>query len=192
MSKTIYLEGGGDSKELHARCREGFRKLLERCGFQGRMPRLVACGGRQATFEDFQTAHGRRDVSDFVAMLIDSEETPVAPLSPWQHLRDRDAWTRPADAVDDQVLLMVTCMETWIMTDRAALDDHYGNKLQKSALPPSTNPEKLSRERRPGEAHPRDSQLLQRLPKRQAFFRSACQTRSGSAEEASQKLRPVV
>ncbi len=79
-------------------------------------------------------------------MLIDSEETPVAPLSPWQHLRDRDAWTRPADAVDDQVLLMVTCMETWIMTDRAALDDHYGNKLQKSALPPSTNPEKLSRD----------------------------------------------
>ena len=30
MKKVIYLEGGGDSKELHTRCREGFRKLLEK------------------------------------------------------------------------------------------------------------------------------------------------------------------
>ena len=35
VSASIYLEGGGDSKELHIRCREGFRKLLENCGFQG-------------------------------------------------------------------------------------------------------------------------------------------------------------
>ncbi len=40
MSATIFLEGGGDSKELHIRCREGFRQLLEKCGFKGRMPRL--------------------------------------------------------------------------------------------------------------------------------------------------------
>jgi len=110
------------------------------------MPRLVSCGGRQATFEDFVTAHGRSGGSEFVAMLIDSEEPPADPLSPWQHLRDRDGWGKPADAGDDQVLLMVTCMETWIITDRAALDDHYGNKLQKSALPPLTNPEKLTRD----------------------------------------------
>ena len=28
---TIYLEGGGDSNQLKIRCREGFRKLLEKC-----------------------------------------------------------------------------------------------------------------------------------------------------------------
>ena len=43
-SSVIYLEGGGESKELHSRCREGFRKLLEKNGFKGNMPRLVACG----------------------------------------------------------------------------------------------------------------------------------------------------
>ena len=30
---------------------------------------------------------------------------------------------------------MTTCMETWIVTDRATLAKHYGSKLQKSALP---------------------------------------------------------
>ena len=56
MNARLYIEGGGDSKQLHTRCREGFRKLLERCGFGGRMPRLVACGGRNSTFDDFSTA----------------------------------------------------------------------------------------------------------------------------------------
>ena len=28
MRITIYIEGGGDSKELHTRCREGFRRLF--------------------------------------------------------------------------------------------------------------------------------------------------------------------
>jgi hypothetical protein len=42
VSSTIYLEGGGDSREGQIRCREGFRKLLERCSYKKRMPRLVA------------------------------------------------------------------------------------------------------------------------------------------------------
>ena len=50
MSAKIYIEGGGDSKELRIRCREGFRRLLDQCGFTGRMPKLIACGGRDATF----------------------------------------------------------------------------------------------------------------------------------------------
>lgn len=32
----LFVEGGGDSKELQARCREGFKKLLENSGFAGR------------------------------------------------------------------------------------------------------------------------------------------------------------
>ncbi|MDZ7618662.1 MAG: DUF4276 family protein [Patescibacteria group bacterium] len=135
MSTRIYLEGGGDSKELHARCREGFRRLLERCGFRGRMPRLVACGSRGATFQDFATAHAVIGRNHYVAMLIDSED-PVADIErPWAHLKNRDGWDQPPDADDDQVLLMTTCMETWIVSDRQTLRDHYGACLQESALP---------------------------------------------------------
>ncbi len=135
MSAKICLEGGGDSKELHIRCREGFRKLLEKCGFSGRMPRLVASGGRTATYDDFRTCHAARRQGDYVAMLIDSEEPVVDIEATWAHLRDRDGWPRPDQAGDEQVLLMTTCMETWIVCDRDTLRQHYGSRLQVSALP---------------------------------------------------------
>jgi len=131
----IYLEGGGDSKELHTRCREGFAKLLTRMGFTGRMPRLVACGGRGAAYDDFRTAMQGRAPSAWVGLWVDSEE-PMADLeAAWEHLGNQDRWDRPAGASDDDVLLMVTCMETWLVADRDALAKHYGPKLHAKALP---------------------------------------------------------
>lgn len=144
MNKTIYLEGGGDSKDLHTLCRKGFRKLIENCGFTGYMPRLVACGGRDSAFDDFKIAHANKSNSDYVAMLIDSED-PLTDSDAWEHLKERDGWNRPLDSEDDQVLFMTTCMETWIVADRDALTKHYGSKLQKSALPPLVDLESRSR-----------------------------------------------
>ncbi len=141
-----YIEGGGDSKELHTRCREGFRRLLEKCGFSGRMPRLVACGGRGATFDDFSTAQAHAGDGDYVAMLVDSEE-PVADIEEtWRHLKSRDGWEQPDGAVNEQVLLMTTCMETWIASDRQTLQEHFGSCLQDNALPSLTNMESRPRE----------------------------------------------
>lgn len=146
MSSILYLEGGGDSKELHARCREGFRRLLERCGYseQKRMPRLVACGGRDAAFDDFTSAHSG-GMADFIAIWLDSEDALPDLEKAWTHLKVRDGWDRPAEANDDQVLFMTTCMETWLVTDRPALTEHYKNKLQDSALPPLNDLEKRDR-----------------------------------------------
>ena len=135
MKVTVYLEGGGDSKELHTRCREGFRKLLERCGFVGKMPKLVACGGRSQTFRDFRTAHRIYAQGSIALMLIDSEDPMVDIETTWTHLEARDGWEKPENAADDQVLMMTTCMETWIVADRAALKSHYGQNLQESGLP---------------------------------------------------------
>jgi len=145
VSARIYLEGGGDSKDLRSRCRKGFRKLLESCGFTGRRPHLVACGGRTATFDDFQTSHAKSD-SDYVAMLIDSEE-PLDDLeAAWQHLHRYDGWDTPTGASDEQVLFMTTCMETWIVADRKTLAVHYGGKLQMPALPALHDSENRSRQ----------------------------------------------
>ncbi|HUT47023.1 MAG TPA: DUF4276 family protein [Sedimentisphaerales bacterium] len=134
MSARIYIEGGGDSKEHHVRCRQGFRQLLERCGFSGRMPRLVACGGRSAAYSDFKTAH-ESNKAEYVAMLIDSEEPVSDPEKTWDHLMTHDSWQKPEVASDEQVLFMTTCMETWIVTDRDTLRQHYGSSLQESVLP---------------------------------------------------------
>lgn len=138
VNAVLYIEGGGDSKELHSRLREAFRKLLEKCGFNGRMPRLVACGGRGRAFDNFRTAleHATGGENQpFIGLLIDSEDPLDPGLSLWTHLRNRDGWERPDKATEDQLLLMVTCMETWIVADHDRLDIHYGDKLQKSALP---------------------------------------------------------
>jgi hypothetical protein len=141
VNAYIYIEGGGtgaDSKEVDIRCREGFRKLLENCGFgrQRRLPRLFACGGRDSALDAFKTAQRVNVAGHFVALWIDSE-APLADLeAAWKHLWERDHWPQPAGATDDQVLFMTTCMETWFVADRSALEAHFGNDLQGSALPP--------------------------------------------------------
>jgi hypothetical protein len=151
VSATVYIEGGArgqDSKELQIRCREGFRRLLEKCGFKGRMPGLNACGGRDFAFGDFKTAHKNRAPGHFVAMLIDSEE-PVAEIEEaWTHLQNVKTvtkWKKPKAATDEQVLFMSTCMETWVIADRESLRKHYGSKLQNSAMPPLANLETRDR-----------------------------------------------
>ena len=147
MSARIYLEGGGKSKEGKVRCREGFRKLFERCGFAGRMPALVACGSRKDAYDDFKTAHSKAAANDFVGLLVDSED-PVADMErTWQHVAQRqgDNWARPGGATDEQLMLMTTSMETWIVTDREALKAHFGPRLNESALPPVQNMEQRDR-----------------------------------------------
>ena len=139
MSARIYLEGGGNRPEGRARCREGFRKLLERCGLSGRMPKLVASGSRSDAFDNFKTSHTNASGSEYVALLIDSEGRVSDVEQTWEHLRHGDNWQRPRGAADDQVLLMTTCMETWIVADQSALREHFGQGLRPNALPSPTN-----------------------------------------------------
>ena len=48
-----------------------FSRLLEECGFSGRHdPNPVACGGREATFDQFKAAHKAKGKDDYVAMLL--------------------------------------------------------------------------------------------------------------------------
>jgi hypothetical protein len=148
VSAHLYIEGsktGANSKEEQVRCREGFRKLLEKAGFVGKLPRLSACGGRGNAFKDFKIAHANCQTGDYVAMLVDSEDTMIDVEKTWAHLRIRDTWEKPAEAVDEQVLFMTTCMETWIVADRATLREHYGHKLQENSLPPLNDLEKRHR-----------------------------------------------
>lgn len=142
MKAIIYLEGGAggrDSKNLNIRCQKAFHELLDKMGFKGRKPRLKACGGRNAVYDDFCTAV-RSGQDDYAAMWIDSEEPMKNVEAAWNHLKGVEtvtAWERPAGAEDEQVLFMTTCMETWIAADRDALKRHFGHKLQESALPPA-------------------------------------------------------
>ena len=140
MSISIFVEGGGNSKELKTRCREGFRKLFQNWAeLNRRMPKLIACGSRNDTFESFKIALSLRKNDEYVGLLIDSE-TPINSIDlPWSHLEDHDKWQKPPNSTNDQVLFMATCMETWIVADEKTLKAYYGHKFLDSALPPSEN-----------------------------------------------------
>jgi len=138
----LYVEGGGDTKALHSRCRQGFRELLENCGFKGRMPQIIACVGRQDAFEMFLTATMDRDTTSFPILLVDSEEIVIdvnfnldSPIA-WKHILKIDKFTRPSAANNIQAQLMATCMETWIMADHSAIIQFFGpNTIRNSLLP---------------------------------------------------------
>ncbi len=94
---TLYVEGGGDHE---IECRKGFRIFLEKAGIKGRMPRIFACGTRNEALNDFTEGLNRGETA---FLLVDSE-APVslehqngdpADWRPWDHLKDRDAWTKP-------------------------------------------------------------------------------------------------
>ena len=149
MSVLLYVEGGGNRAELKSQCRRGFHDLLTRAGFAGRLPRVVACGPRNAAFDRFETALG--GARDYPVLLVDSEG-PVAsanqthnPSGAWRHLDSQDGWQRPKVAQDDQAQLMVTCMETWLVADRSAVDSHFPG-MNQNALPSSVGLESRRKE----------------------------------------------
>lgn len=144
MKVKIYVEGGGDSKALRIRCREGFHKLLERAGFAGRMPAITSCGGRLSAFDDFRTAVGCSAAGTYPLLLVDSESG--VSKEPWDHLKDQDNWDKPDDAEDDQAHLMVQCMETWIAADQEAVKNFFGQYLLEKALPPTDDLENRSKD----------------------------------------------
>lgn len=150
MNAVIYLEGGASgpkSKELTIRCQQAFHRLLDRMGFTGRKPRLVACGSRGNVYERFCTAHAQAG-EQWVAMWIDAEEPMRDVEKSWEHLgavTTVPKWAQPAGARDEQVLLMTTCMESWIVADPESLAVHYGQKFLKNRLPPIGGLEARSR-----------------------------------------------
>ena len=140
----IYVEGGGESKSLHTKCREGFRKLLEKAGFVGHMPRIIACGSRREAFDDFRTAMMDSGADEYPILLVDSEGSVSS--GAWEHLHSRDGWDKPLDAEEDQAHLMVQCMETWCIADRETLRAFFGQHVHEGSLPPDVDLENRAKD----------------------------------------------
>ena len=99
------------------------------------MPKLSAVGSRESAFDRFKTALSDTDNSDFVALLIDSEDSITDVERTWDHLCQRDGWSKPEGVTDDQVLFMTTSMETWIVADRSALRGRFPRGFNENRLP---------------------------------------------------------
>lgn len=145
MSVRLYVEGGGDhNKALQTLCRKGFSEFIRKSGLTGRMPRVIACGGRQQAFGSFRTAHDDEGMVSPPVPLVDSE-AEVHGANPWDHVKHRtgDEWERPSGATEDQLQLMVQTMEAWFHADPEELQAFYGNGFRAGALSARANVEMI-------------------------------------------------
>jgi Domain of unknown function (DUF4276) len=141
----IYVEGGGGGSQTKAAVREGFHRFLRDIVQAARNQhvrwQLVACGPRQATFENFRLALNTHPEA-FNVLLVDSE-SPVN-HDPTEHLRSRENWNLP-DISADHYHLMVQMMEAWLVADHDALSKFYGQGFNANALPRNPNVQQIGK-----------------------------------------------
>ncbi len=135
MKLKIYVEGGGETKNLKTHCRKGFRSFFQQAGIENFT--VTACGSRQTAYKDFGIAVKTVDENTLPILLVDSE-APILDENfgkPWVHLKQRDNWDRPNQSDESQAHLMVQCMEAWFMADKEALEKFYGKDFHENSLP---------------------------------------------------------
>ena len=129
VSARLYVEGGGNSKELKDSVSpEAFVVSWTGLGVIGRMPRIVACGSRDNAYDRFKTGHESKGVD--ATLLVDAEG-PVSAIGSWEYLQQSDGWSRPRGATDDQCHLMVQVMESWFLADPDALQAYFGQGFRR-------------------------------------------------------------
>ncbi len=135
MKVKLYVEGGGEGKELAGRFREGWHRFFEKAGLGGRMPGIVRGGSREKTLDLFKNAASTPKPGEFPILLVDSEVAVPPDRAPWAQLRAADGWEPPPGVGEDQAFLMVQVMETWLLADREALERFFGEDWQDAKLP---------------------------------------------------------
>lgn len=146
MNVSIYMEGGGQSKDSKAAMRQGMDMFLTEikdvCRKKNWHWKLVCCGPRNEAYKRFQHEFLNGD-TEIVVLLVDSE-TRADALTPSDHLSARDGWDFQG-VDDDKLHLMVQTMETWVVADPNTLKEYYGNGFQKNILPSHQNLEEVSK-----------------------------------------------
>lgn len=145
MVKLI-IEGGGDQKVLKNELREAFNKFLTKAGFDGKMPRIVAGGGRAQAYDLFRT---EIEAGRSAVLLVDSERDvlPAHVDFPWTHLKSFEHWDWLPTLSEKHCHFMSQCMESWFLADKTSLEKYYGTKFKTSKLSDVANIESVSKDR---------------------------------------------
>ena len=146
VSAQIFVEGGGDGQLQERSFRKAWSEFFRSAGLSGRMPAIVRGGGRKQTYDKFAHAVRKPKASKLPILLVDSEERVTDGETVWQHLQNRDCWSCPEDARDDQAFLMVVTMETWFLADRELLRKQFGRALVESHFKKWPTLENVSKE----------------------------------------------
>ncbi len=130
MNIKLYIEGGGKSQKQDLEFRAGWRAFFEKAGLK-RMPATFRGSSRNEAFDAYCNAL-RAPVADVLpVLLVDSEDLVAAGHDAWAHLNARDKWSKPAKAGAKDAFLMICCVETWFVADRAALKAFFPKLIEK-------------------------------------------------------------
>ncbi len=130
MKVKIYIEGGGDSREQDDLFRAAWRAFFEKAGLK-RMPATFRGSGRDQAFKAYCNAVANPKPGELPLLLVDSEDLVTKGSNAWAHLKARDKWNKPAKVGATDAFLMICCMETWFVADRATLKGHYPKLIEK-------------------------------------------------------------
>ena len=141
------MEGGGSGPEGKAALRLGMDiflgRLKETAQARSWQWNLVPCGGRGDAFNEFRQA-AQEGEEGITVLLVDSEG-PVPSDKPFRkYLEENDRWDL-SFASEDKIHLMIQIMETWIIADKQALANYYGEGFRKDELPDAQDMESVSR-----------------------------------------------
>jgi hypothetical protein len=133
VNVRVFVEGGGPHRKTQTECRKAFHEFLRRfLGEDTAMPRVSACGSRNEAYGDLCRSLNH-DSDTLAVLLVDSEEPVAVGKTCCAHLLERDGWNNSMP--ETHVHLMVQCMESWFLADRATLQEYYGEGFRPNALP---------------------------------------------------------
>ena len=192
VKAKIYIEGGGDGSALRALFRQAWRQFFQSAGLVGRMPAVVRGGSREETWRKFSTAIVQTSSDEVPILLVDAEAPVASGHTAWRHLAERDGWSRPTGANDDQAFLMVQFMETWLLADVEGLAKYFGAAFRGSALRSWPDPEKVERKTVLRALQQASAKCRTRYAKGKVSFKLLARTNPKSVEEKCSHARRLL
>jgi hypothetical protein len=136
----IYVEGG--PKGTHAdgmrRFKSSFKQHLARLGQHLNSLDVSPCGSTEETIRDYARAVGEHKQDCLLALLVDADAI-VTTDTPAKHLEVKLNFAKVPKNARANIFLMVQCMESWLVTDAAALEKCFGPIANKVKFP--SNPD---------------------------------------------------
>lgn len=137
----IYIEGGSEGRGENNDFRRGWKKFLMELHNLARENgyhklEVVRGKGRGNAYQRF-TKYKKEYPDDLCVLLVDSEMAVPNNSRVWDivECREGDRWARPPWATERHLYLMVHFVETWLLTDQAALHKFFKRGFNAGPLP---------------------------------------------------------
>jgi len=137
----VYIEGGAEGRTADSDFRRGWKAFLNELhllAIENNYHSLEVVRGKSRVnaFNRFK-GHKKEHPNDLCVLLVDAETEVPEGANVWDVVahREDDKWQRPSWATESHLYLMVHFVETWLVTDQAALQLFFKQGFKQGLLP---------------------------------------------------------